>query len=68
MKAAKFREQSLDELGETLNELRTHMFNMRLGNTTRELQDTSKIRQLQRDIARVMTVLHEKQEIAGTDD
>ena len=68
MKAAKYREQALDELSETLNELRTEMFNLRLGNATRELQDTSKISQLRRDIARVMTVIREKEVPAAADE
>lgn len=60
MKAGKYRDMSIAELEETLNELRTEMFNLRVQNTTKELQDTSQIKQVRRDIARALTVLDQK--------
>lgn len=60
MKAAKIREMSVDELEEQVDHLRTEMFNLRLQNTTKEIQDTSRVRQARRDLARVLTVLQEK--------
>lgn len=60
MKAQNYRNMSEAELEEQINELRTELFNLRLGNTTKELQDTSRIRATRRDLARVLTVLNEK--------
>ncbi|MCL5271597.1 MAG: 50S ribosomal protein L29 [bacterium] len=60
MKAAKYREMSVDELNDQVDQLRTELFNMRVGNTTKELQNTAKIRGTKRDLARLLTVLNEK--------
>ena len=60
MKAAKFREMSVDELEEQVDQLRTQMFNLRVGNTTKELQNTARIGGTRRELARVLTVLSEK--------
>lgn len=55
--ANKFAEMNLDELRNEENELRTALFNLRLGNTTKELENTERLRQTRRDLARVMTEL-----------
>jgi large subunit ribosomal protein L29 len=60
MKAAKYREQTLDELEEQVDQIRTELFNMRVGNTTKELQDVAKIGRTRRELARVLTVLGER--------
>jgi large subunit ribosomal protein L29 len=61
MKAAKYREMGIDELEVQIDQLRTDLFNFRVGNTTKELQDTSKLTATRRELARVLTVLTEKQ-------
>ena len=58
---ARYREMSDDELRDEENQLRTDLFNLRLGNTTKELEDTSKIPGARRDLARVLTVLRERE-------
>jgi large subunit ribosomal protein L29 len=60
MKAAKYREMSLDELEDQVHQIRAEIFNLRVGNTTKELQDTSKIAQTRRELARVLTVIGER--------
>jgi large subunit ribosomal protein L29 len=60
MKAAKYREMSIDELEDQVDQLRTELFNLRVGNTTKELQDTSKLTATRRELARVLTVLNER--------
>lgn len=60
MKAANFRDMSVEELEDQIDQLRTEMFNLRLGNTTKELQNTSRIKEARRDLARVLTILNEK--------
>ena len=53
MKAAELRD--LDELGldRKLAELREELFNLRFQFATRQLTNTSRIRQVRRDIARI---------------
>lgn len=55
---AKFTSMSAEELEEQLDLLKTDLFNLRIQNTTKELQDTNRIRQTRRDIARVMTLIN----------
>ena len=57
---ARYREMSDEELRDEENQLRTDLFNLRLGNTTKELEDTSKIPGARRALARVLTVLRER--------
>jgi large subunit ribosomal protein L29 len=61
MKAAQYRDMSMEELLDSINQLRTELFNLRLGNTTKELQNTSRLGQARRDLARALTVLGEKE-------
>ena len=61
MKAAKYREMLSEELEDQVDQLRTELFNLRVANTTKEIQDTSKIRQTRRELARVYTVMHQQQ-------
>jgi large subunit ribosomal protein L29 len=66
MKAAKYREQTAEDLEEQVDQIRTELFNMRVGNTTKELQDSSKIGRTRRELARVLTVLEERRRQAGS--
>ena len=59
-------DMSIDQLRDEENEIRTAMFNLRLGNTTKELENTARIRSTRRELARVLTVIRAKQiEAAG---
>ena len=60
MKAAKYREKSTEELEEHIEQLRRDLFYMRVGNTTKELQNTNQIPETRRELARVLTVLNQK--------
>ena len=60
MGAKDFRDLSVDELSGRIREMRQGLFNLRVRNTTKELENTSKIRQERRELARAMTVLNEK--------
>ena len=62
VKAGKYREKPVEELEELVDQLRTDLFNLRVQNTTKELQNVSRIRQTRRDLARVLTVLEEKRQ------
>jgi large subunit ribosomal protein L29 len=65
MKAAQYREMSVAELEDQIDQLRTELFNLRLGNTTKELQNPARISGARRDLARVLTVLEEKRRTAA---
>jgi large subunit ribosomal protein L29 len=60
MKPAEIRGLSLDELLAKSEELRSEMFNARIRKATGQLEDTAKLKQLRRDIARVETILSER--------
>ena len=60
MKAREIRELTLDELAVKSRELRGDLFNARVKRSTGQLENTAKLEQLRRDIARVETVLRER--------
>ena len=60
MKASELREQSPEELNGKLLTLREEQFKLRMQKSTGQLGQTHLLRQNQRDIARVKTVLNEK--------
>ena len=62
MKASEFRELSFEELTTKSNDLRGEAFNVKIKRSTGQLENTAKLKQLRRDIARVETVLREKRE------
>jgi large subunit ribosomal protein L29 len=62
MKAAAFRELSLDELDAKARDLRGEAFNVRIKRSTGQLENTARLKQLRRDIARVETIMREKRE------
>jgi large subunit ribosomal protein L29 len=55
MKASELRELSNEQLDDRLRELREELFNLRFQYATRQLTNTSRIREVRRDIARVLT-------------
>ena len=64
MKANEIRELSAAELETKIAELKKDLFNLRLQHATNQLDNTNKISEVKRDIARVNTVLRELQ-LAG---
>ncbi|MEO0435545.1 MAG: 50S ribosomal protein L29 [Pseudomonadota bacterium] len=60
MKAQDLREKSADELEKDLLTLREDQFKLRVQKATGQLGQTHLLRENQRNIARVKTVLHEK--------
>ena len=57
MKAADVRAKTVDELKSELEGLRKEQFNLRFQRASGQLENTSRVRQVRRDIARIMTVL-----------
>ena len=60
MKAAELRTMSVEALEEKLKELKTELFNLRFQHAINQLDNPHKIADVKHDIARVMTVLREK--------
>ena len=60
MKAKEIREQSVDELHKTLSDLEEQLFKLRFQKSTGQIEDPTKIRQVRKDIARVLTVINER--------
>ncbi len=60
MNAKELKEKSPEELGKQLLELREDQFKLRMQKATGQLGQTHLLKQNQRDIARVKTVLREK--------
>ena len=56
MKAAEVRQKSDDELSEMLLDLRKEAFNLRFQVASGQLENTARIREVRRDIARVKTM------------
>lgn len=60
MNASELRSKSADELTQELRSLLRAQFNLRMQKATQQLNNTSQIRKVRRDIARVRTVLSQK--------
>ena len=61
MKASEIRALSVDELQSKLVDLKKDLFMLRMQHATNHLDNPTKISAVRRDIARVKTVLSEKQ-------
>jgi large subunit ribosomal protein L29 len=59
MKTAELRSKSADELKQQLLDLRKEQFNFRFQKSTGKIEDTSRIRVVRRDIAKIKTLLNE---------
>jgi len=64
MKAKEVRELTSEQLGAKLNELKKDLFNLRLQHAVNQLDNPTKIAEVKHDIARIKTVLRER-ELAG---
>ena len=60
MKAAEIRELNSAELNEKLSDLKAELFNLRFQHAINQLDNPVRIDAVKKDIARVMTVLAEK--------
>ncbi|MEW5724085.1 MAG: 50S ribosomal protein L29 [Thermodesulfobacteriota bacterium] len=65
MKAREIRELSVDELRLRENELKQELFNLKFQHGTNQLENPMRIKQTQRDIARVLTIIKEKERAAA---
>ena len=67
MKAAELREKETEELYEELLRLRKEQFGLRMQDASGQLGQYHLLRQVKRDIARVKTVIVEKQDQFSTE-
>ena len=60
MKAAELKNMTAEELNAKLKELKGELFNLRFQHAINQLENPHKIADVKKDIARMMTVLNQK--------
>ena len=63
MKSSQLREMSAAELERTLGERRQELFNLRFQSATGALENSARLRTAKREIARILTVRHERERL-----
>ena len=61
MKAAEIRDMSLDQLNDELVKLKKEQFNLRFQAASGQLENTARVRQVRRDVARIKTIVRQRQ-------
>jgi large subunit ribosomal protein L29 len=56
MKAAQVRDMTLDQLNDELVKLKKERFNLRFQAASGQLENTARVREVRRDIARIKTI------------
>jgi len=67
MKAEEFRSLTPDQLDEQVSRLKKEQFNLRFQRATGQLENTSRVRIVRRDIARIKTLQAQRRSGAGTE-
>ena len=60
MKAADVRQKTDDELTEQMVDLRKEAFNLRFQRASGQLENTGRVREVRRDIARIKTIMNQR--------
>ena len=68
MKIEKIREMSSQDLNKELSELKTELFKLRFSLATNGLDNPMRIKQVKKDIARIKTVLRQRELEAKEDN
>ena len=68
MKASEIRELTDSELAKKKQELAEEIFNLRIHISTQQTTNIARIGQLKKDLARVLTVMREKELVQGEAD
>jgi large subunit ribosomal protein L29 len=66
MKASDIRPKTPDELKQQIEELAKEAFNLRFQRASGQLENTARVRQVRRDIARIKTILGERARTAAS--
>jgi len=61
MKVSQLRDLRPDELGEKLDDLHKQLFSLRAQAVTEKLENTNAVKNVKRDIARVKTIMRERE-------
>ena len=64
MKAAELRGMSEADLQKRLNDSRQELFNLRFQLATRRLENTSRIRVVRKDVARILQIMNDRRRVA----
>ena len=62
MKASELHKLTVSELQNQLDDAKEELFNLRFQQSSGRLEDTNRLRMVRRDIARIKTVLTERQQ------
>lgn len=65
MKVTEIRETQTAELQKQVVELKQELFSLRFQQASGQAENASKMRNLRKDIARILTVLNERKAISG---
>lgn len=65
MKASSLRDMTREELEQKLKELRGALFNLKFQHATSQLENTAQLGKTRRSIARILTVIRERDGKAG---
>ena len=66
MKASEVRDLDASELAKRIGELRKEVFGLRFANATGELDNTAGLGRAKRDLARLLTVVRERERQSGS--
>ena len=61
MNIKEIREKSSDDLQKTLDEMKVELFDLRFARVTGSIENPMRIRELKKSIARILTVLHDRE-------
>jgi large subunit ribosomal protein L29 len=61
MNIKEVREKSSEDLQKTLDEMKVELFDLRFARATGSIENPMRIRELKKSIARILTVLHERE-------
>ena len=65
MKAAQVRGMTVDQLNDELVKLKKEQFNLRFRAASGQLENTARVREIRRDIARIQTITRQKSRRQG---
>jgi large subunit ribosomal protein L29 len=65
MKATEVRELDVEELEQRLSDTRRELFNLRFQHATGQLENTGQLKEVRKNIARLLTVLTQKKQENG---
>jgi large subunit ribosomal protein L29 len=65
MKAGQVREMTTDQLDDQLVKLKKEQFNLRFQAASGQLDNTTRVKQIRRDIARIKTIARQKSAAAA---